>query len=571
MITFTQPTATDNTYKDARFARDEFTNSTNPDKAPYKIVEGLNGIRLQKTAGSEVEFDNVKVYTDKSYNDFQDFNGKENGTSVPGWYFAGTQKNCNYMYNGHRPESRISAVDGKTGVSGDKALKLNNDSTLRYYIHPFEIPIKATTKFDLEFDVKNESGSNAIWMLALMEEAYMHQNGANTMPASGTEGIAENGEVGTASDGNAFMRRNILSNFVWENNAYSFNKIGYSQSASAWYATNITSDTGLTLENGEWNHIKLSIEPVSSTYGSDFTVTVTDKDGNSKTSSKLRMHTRGDRFYNFDTYGCGFYTNGCTIDNLKVTQATEEYKSTVTSINSIDVRENKNKLDATIGTDELQLEVNLSAPAKTTDDITLYYSKLAEGQRPEYTIHLQDNGYKALIDLTNVELGEDITICVSNKADIGTTYISKPATTFASFKVVQAESEFNVTDFRLYEYVDGRTYQSGSKTFSCEGAWVPIMRETLDGHTDFNNLKLVAKGYNTGDEREVSMIAGFYKNEDASMLDSIVSGRKTISQGNFNEEYLIENQETIGNRLKIFMWQPQDIQPLADSMEYSLN
>lgn len=571
VITFTQPTAANDTYKNARFSRDEFTNSTNPDKAPYKIVEGLNGIRLQKTEGSEVEFDNVKVYTDKSYNDFRDFNGKENGTAVPGWYFAGTQKNCNYMYDSHRPESKISAVAGKTGESGDKALKLNNDTTIRYYIHPFEIPVKAATSFEVEFDVKNDStsGLNARWMFALMEESYMHQNGANTLTA---DGIAENGEAGTATDGEAFLRRGILSNFAYDstNATYSFGEIGYTPSANARYATNFTGDTGLALENGKWNHIKLLIEPVSSSYGADLTVTVTDESGVSRTSQKLRLHTKGNRFYNFDTYGCGFQTNGCTIDNLKVAQAADEYKSTVTSINSIDVRGNKAELDETIGTNELQLEVNLSSPIKSTDDIALYYPKLAEGQKPTYTVQVQDSGYKALIDLTDFKLGEDITIYVSNKADIGTTYISKPSTTSATFKIEQSESEFKVTDFRLYEYVEGRSYTSGNKTFSCEGAWVPVMRETLSGHTSFNNLKLIAKGYNTGNEKEIAMVSGFYKSGEVSMLDACAGEKKTVSQGNFNEEYLIENQDTAGDKIKIYIWQTQNLQPLGDSIEYSL-
>lgn len=570
-ITLTQPTSANDTYKNARFSRDEFTNSTNSDKAPYKIIEGLNGIRLQKTAGSEVEYDNVKVYTDKSYNDFLDFNGKADGTAVPGWYFAGTQKSCNYMYDSHRPESKISAVAGKTGESGDKALKLNNDTALRYYIHPFEIPVKATTSFEVEFDVKNDStsGVNARWMFALMEESYMHQNGANTKTE---DGIAENGEAGTAADGDAFLRRGILSNFVYNstNKTYSFGQIGYIPSANAMYASNFTYDTGLTLENGEWNHIKLLIEPVSSSYGSDLTVTVTDANGVSRTSGKLRLHTKGKRFLESDTYGCGFQTNGCTIDNLKVSQVADEYKSTVTSINSIDVIGNKAELDETIGTNELRLEVNLSSPVKSTDDIALYYPKRAEGQKPTYTVQVQDSGYKALIDLTDFEIGEDITIYVSNKADIGTTYISKPSTTSATFKIEQTESEFKVTDFRLYEYVEGRSYTSGNKTFSCEGAWVPVMGETLSGHTSFNNLKLVAKGYNTGGEKEIAMISGFYKNGEASVLDSCVVENKTVSQGNFSEEYLIENQDTAGDKIKIYIWQMQDLKPLGNSVEHYL-
>ena len=571
-ITFTQPSSANNTYKDARFARDEFTNTSNTAKAPNKIVEGLMGIRLQKTAGSEVEFDNVKVYTEKSYNDFQNFDGKVAGTAVPGWYFAGTKNSCNYMYDAHRPESKISVVSGKTGKNGDLALKLNNDTTSRYYIHPFEVPVKAATPFTVEFDVKNDETANAKWMFALMEEAYMHQTGANTKKADGDAGIAENGEVGIATDAQAFLRRNILSNFVYNSTdtTYAYGKMGYIPQAYANNYTNMKTDTGLTLENGKWNHVKVLIEPVSSSYGADMTVTVTNESGVSQTSNKLRLHTRGSRFYDFDTYGCGFYTNGCTIDNLKVSQVAEEYKTIVTSINTIDVNGNAAELDGTIGTNELQLEVNLSSAVKSTNDIVVYYPEMAEGQKPTYTVETQDYGKKVLITLTDFEVGENITIYVSNKADIGTTYISKPSTTAATFKIEQSEGELKVTDFRLYEYVEGRSYVSGSKTLSCEGAWVPVTNEMLRNHTDFNNLKLIAKGYNTGSETEVLMIAGFYENGEKVRFDTCGMDKKTIYQGTFSEEYLIENQETTGDKLKIFIWNTENIEPLADSLEYYL-
>lgn len=571
-ITFTQPSSEYNTYKDARFARDEFINISNPAKASNKIIEGLMGIRLQKTAGTEVEFDNVKVYTDKSYNDFQDFNGKADGTAVPGWYFAGTKQTCNYTADAHRPESRISAVAGKSGETGDKALKLNNDTEMRYYIHPFEIPVKAATPFTVEFDVKNDTTSemNARWMFALMEEAYMHQTGANTKTDAG---IAENGETGTASDGDAFLRRNILSNHVYDSTAktYTYGKIGYTDSANAMYSTNMIKDTKLALENGKWNHVKVLIEPVSSSYGADMTVTVTDESGVNKTSDKLRLHTKGSRFFVSDTYGCGFYTTGCTIDNLKVSQVAEEYKTTVTSINSIDVSGNKRELDEKIKTNELQLEVNLSSAIKSTEDVVVYYPELAEGQKPTCTVETQDYGKKVLLTLTDFKVGENITIYVSNKADIGTTYISKPSTTAATFKVEQSEGELKVTDFRLYEYVAGREYASGNKKFSCEGAWVPLMNETLGTqHTNFNNLKLVAKGYNTGSETETAMIAGFYENGEEVKLDTCDMSKRTISWGTFSEEYLIKDQETTGDKLKIFMWQAENLKPLAESLEYYL-
>ena len=560
VVSYTQPTTANKSYRSARFARDEFYNSTNSAKAPKKFIYGIQGIRLQSV--TDTKYDNVKVYTDTAYNDNLDFNGKVDGTSQPGWYFS--TGNLNYAYDAHRPESKIKSTAGASGNENDKALNFS-DSWVRYYIHNFATPVKAGSSFEVEFDVKsNNNIENSRWLFGLMEEDYMLEKASSTSEG----GKADNGEIGTGTDSN-FMNRCFIGNtYSPDGKTFQMGKIGVNQAVAEQYPAGMRYDTGLTVEANEWNHIKLLIEPYMESSGARayLTVSVTNKAGETKTSSKIPLHSKASRFYEKDTYGCAFYASQTSIDNFKVKHIDDVYKATVASINVKDVKGDVAKLGDTMGTNAAQIEVNLTAPAQNADAVKLYYPAKGENAKPAYNVTLEDGGNKAIVTLSNYELDTDITLYVSNKANIGSSYLARPDTNAVTFKITQSDDEFIVTDFRLYQYVEGRT--NNNNTNPCDGAYVPVSGDKLKVNS-LNGLVLKAKGYNTGNNKDVMIIGSTY-DDKANILSGIHELKiGTVGKGAFSFEKTIANDSADANVIKGYIWNSKDLKPLADMIEYT--
>ncbi len=570
-VTVEYKTATDGKYDTARFARTYLRDTD----GNYKVLGGIAGLRLQKYGDGTVEFDNVKVYTDKSYNDYLDFNTASTyGSTQPGWYSNKAQTWSTLQYFGHNGENARVSTDGANASadSSDKAIKFTNG--WQYYTHPFAVPVKAASAFTVEFDLFAEDETR--WVMNLLDERYMERSVDNTSSAS----TAFNGEKGTAGTQakHAIEQNGILTNIYGSTNTVGF-ATATGASFTAQNSNNFT-DASIEYNTNKWQHIKLEFAPASEEQMT-LKLSVTC-DGETKTSStqwlKYSWYESGkSRMYKNDTTGLAFVIpsgsgQGISIDNLKVTETGAISKAAITSITTAD--EKGEQIDLAdkvykIGDEVSDINVEFSAPLNNSDAIKLYYPQDDSGAAPQYTVTMSEDKKSATVKLTECDLNKNVTLCISNKANMGSTNLTAPDTASATFGVVQAEDKLVIEDFRLYEHIDGRTFNN----YSCEGIWVPVTADRLDGdkYMTFNGLKIVAKGYNTGSPKNVLMMSGIYNNTDTvkDLLSASEIENTTVPTGRFdNVEYTIESTDTDANLMKCFIWDANNLKPLWDKLEY---
>lgn len=564
-------TATDGNYDAARFARTYLRDTD----GNYKVLGGIAGLRLQKYGDGTVEFDNVKVYTDKSYNDYLDFNtASTNGSTQPGWYSNNATTWSNMQYFGHNGENYRLSTNGANSAAdpSDKAIKFNRGWT--YYTHPFAVPVKAASAFTVEFDLFAEDETR--WVMNLLDERYMTRNVDNTA----TTGTVFNGEKGTAGtqEKHTMEQNSILTNIYG-----STNTVGFATAAGTSFTPQYPNDfanASIAYTTNKWQHIKLEFAPTSN---EEMTLVLSVTcDGETKTSGKQWLkyswyESGKSRIYRNDTAGLAFLIpgesgKGISIDNLKVTETETVSKAAVTSITTAD--EKGEQIDLAdkvykVGDVISDINVEFSAPLNNSDAITLYYPQDENGAAPRYTVTMSEDKKSATVKLTECDLNKNVTLCISNKANMGSTNLTAPDTASATFGVVQAEDKLVIEDFRLYEHIDGRTFNN----YSCEGIWVPVTADRLDGdkYMTFNGLKIVAKGYNTGSPKNVLMMSGIYNNTDAvkDLLSASEIANKEVPTGRFdNVEYTIESTDTDANLMKCFIWDANNLKPLWNKLEY---
>ncbi len=564
-------TATDGNYDTARFARTYLRDTD----GNYKVLGGIAGLRLQKYGDGTVEFDNVKVYTDKSYNDYLDFNtASTNGSTQPGWYSNNATTWSNMQYFGHNGENYRLSTNGANSAAdpSDKAIKFNRGWT--YYTHPFAVPVKAASAFTVEFDLFAEDETR--WVMNLLDERYMTRNVDNTA----TTGTVFNGEKGTAGtqEKHTMEQNGILTNVYGSTSTVGFATVA-GTSFTPQYAQNFK-EANITYNTNKWQHIKLEFVPASN---EEMTLVLSVTcDGETKTSGKQWLkyswyESGKARMYKYDTIGLAFLIpgesgKGISVDNIKVTETETASKAAVTSITTAD--EKGEQIDLAdkvykVGDVISDINVEFSAPLNNSDAITLYYPQDENGAAPRYTVTMSEDKKSATVKLTECDLNKNVTLCISNKADMGSTNLTAPDTASATFGVVQAEDKLVIEDFRLYEHIDGRTFNN----YSCEGIWVPVTADRLDGdkYMTFNGLKIVAKGYNTGSPKNVLMMSGIYNNTDAvkDLLSASEIENKEVPTGRFdNVEYTIESTDTDANLMKCFIWDANNLKPLWNKLEY---
>lgn len=572
-VTVEYQTATEKYYDTARFARTYLRDTD----GNYKVLGGIAGLRLQKYGDGTVEFDNVKVYTDKSYNDYLDFNtASTNGSTQPGWYSNKAQTWSTLQYFEHNGENARVSTDGANASadSSDKAIKFTNG--WQYYTHPFAVPVKAASAFTVEFDLFAEDETR--WVMNLLDERYMTRNVDNTLSSS--VGTAFNGEKGTAGtqEKHTMEQNGILTNVYGSTRTVGFATVA-GTSFTPQYAQEFK-EANITYNTNKWQHIKLEFAPASDEQMT-LKLSVTC-DGETKTSStqwlRYSSYEAGfARMYRNDTTGLAFLIpgesgKGISVDNIKVTETETASKAAVTSITTAD--EKGEQIDLAdkvykVGDVISDINVEFSAPLNNSDAITLYYPQDENGAAPRYTVTMSEDKKSATVKLTECDLNKNVTLCVSNKADMGSTNLTAPDTASATFGVVQAEDKLVIEDFRLYEHIDGRTYGD----YSCGGVWVPVSADKLDGdkYMTFNGLKIVAKGYNSGSPKNVLMMSGIYNNTDAvkDLLSASEIENTTVPTGRFdNVEYTIESTDTDANLMKCFIWDANNLKPLWNKLEY---
>lgn len=578
-ITVEYNNATDGNYSNGRFARTYFRDT----EGNYKVLGGIMGLRLQKDGAGSVEFDNIKVYTDNSYNDYLDFNTQKQGATQPGWYSNKAVTWNNLQYFGHNGEDKRVPSDGLdvANNTGDKAMEFTTG--WQFFTHPIAVPVKANTAFSVEFDLK--ATGNDRWILHLLDDRYMVRNKDNSNTT------LFNGETGVAGkqDKHIMEQNGILTN-VYKVKDATANSIGFATPSGSNYSPQYPEDftsVGVTYTTDKWQHIKLNFVPVASSKPNEdpqmkLTLTVTC-DGQTYTGTEQWLRyswyeSGKSRLNKYDVCGIGFQipsdnNSKITIDNLKITETKDAYKAAVTSIKTKNQMGQEYDLTDKVYANEGEqpkININFSDTLNNTDDvkdvIKLYYPEDTADAAPGYDVNVSEDKKYATVTLTDYQKDKNITMYVSNKASVGSSYLSAMDTTSKTFTVTQPEDKLEVTDFRLYKYVEGRSV--GEK--SCDGAWVPVT-DTNIGSESFDTYKLILKGYNSGSSKEVSVITATYGNDNKDLLSGLVTSKQIIPVGEFdNIEYTITNSGADAAKLKAFIWDMEDgLKPLWDNLEYT--
>lgn len=420
-VTVEYKTATDGNYDTARFARTYLRDTD----GNYKVLGGIAGLRLQKHGDGTVEFDNVKVYTDKSYNDYLDFNtASTNGSTQPGWYSNNATTWSNMQYFGHNGENYRLSTNGANSAAdpSDKAIKFNRGWT--YYTHPFAVPVKAASAFTVEFDLFAEDETR--WVMNLLDERYMTRNVDNTA----TTGTVFNGEKGTAGtqEKHTMEQNGILTNVYGATSTVGFATVA-GTSFTPQYAQDFK-EANITYNTNKWQHIKLEFVPASN---EEMTLVLSVTcDGETKTSGKQWLkyswyESGKSRMYKYDTIGLAFLIpgesgKGISVDNIKVTETETASKAAVTSITTAD--EKGEQIDLAdkvykVGDVISDINVEFSAPLNNSDAITLYYPQDENGAAPRYTVTMSEDKKSATVKLTECDMNKNVTLCISNKVQYG--------------------------------------------------------------------------------------------------------------------------------------------------------
>lgn len=487
-------------------------------------VMGIAGLRLHAGKGSNnVQFDNIKVYSggNSAYNLYEDFN-----TLVrPATPYNRNMSNWQFFIDG---------VTGKSGNTGDKAMKIGFDNPSRLCWQPLSVPVKAGKSFDVEFDIKNETvsgnenGTDGWWVLTL------------------------GGENETSADANWVI------GYRW--NAF---KAGTG-------ATTTLQDTNITFDSAKWNHVKLSVIAGANP---QLKVTVTNERGTFEYTGAAdsKFNTQDTCILGIrNDYNC---SSPITIDNLTVKEH-NTYAAEILSVKAVDFEGKTADVSGTVSSNAKGLAIKMSRPLANADAVKLYYADNGTNASSErytaYTKTLADNGSTVNIVFNELpQEGKAVVLGVAQNAEFVDSYLNNFTAAQRTFKIVNEQGQLVVDEFRAYTYVEGRTDVHGQKF---EGAWVPYTGESFAGLTDLSKIKLVAKGYNTDADAKIFLSGNDYKvtaDGATQMLDGNITTRMA-GRGSFEQELDNLPLDAETETFKGMLWTYPGMIPLEKALEYSV-
>lgn len=560
--TFTAP---DNSTKELKYDSNRFAkralkyiDANGAEAAKY--MYGIEGIIFycDKASGSDktVAVDNIKVYTDKSYNAYDNFDGV-----TPGNQFA-AQFNYNAANDMGANDNKFTyAAEGKDNTSalrfrlgnGTKSDGTMNTANEKYVTYRLEKPVKAGNSFEIEFDVN--PGEQRYFGLSAMAENKLYADDGN---------LYSNKILTTASKDDAGNRFFTLydGGKGWDNKSLE---------------TKDADGNAISFNANEWHNIKLAV--VHNNNGtSDISLNVTYEDGTQKSAKVSGNSVVANRFKNTDIYALMFANFGAwkepmgfemSIDNLKVREAEGATEAIVTAFKVVNYDGTEAVLNTEVPTNVKSVAVSFNAPLESADGIAAYYpdnTTLNGKDAINITKTLSADKHTVYVTFPeNVEINKNIVLEASNQIKFADSFLTTVNTDAITFKFIEAEGSTEITDFRMYEWVEGRSISGEG---FCEGAWVPVTG-SIEGKTA-ENLKLVVSGYNTKAGEKVFLAGADYTEEttgerlNAATMDILDLGMGAINL-ELNELQLSET----GNLYKGFLWRYSDMMPYGVNAEYT--
>ena len=564
---------------------------------------GIKGISLGRYADSaeasstEVYFDNLTVYNNDSYNDYQDFNSAPRTAAegdaayqMPGWL------NPVKPYDGANV-SLVGRDENTANNSNDKALKIEYKGKTMWddiFTHRFNREVSGETPFAVEFDLKQDAGNTYNdFGLGLLQSNQLYTTYENTRTASGCVAESLTGlDKGLCSDEKKYHDSGVMLAVrkdssgkmkLYRPNGDTLSSCNGNESVIS--STEKMPELDLS---GKWNHFKITVYPKPNDDKKYFTIRVSVTDDTGKTS------TSSEQTFNLSREGMNFsaffikpkdYAQAkdsvTYLDNFKVYEIEKSNVDSPDAVVSNVYATEVNSINTATGEKALlgdgfkennhNIEINFSAPIKSADDIKVYDT--VSGTVKETTSVLSDKKTATLSFTGNdkPKVGEALTLVIPDTIQPDcASRLSRVEPSSVLYEVKAADaSELKVENFRLYKLYGAGQNGITSKTDFAEN-WVPVAETELKDLTADDKFKFVAKGYNTGDTAQL-WLGRAEKDPTTTLLTSFDSQTADVSYGRFelslpvaagsgSGEFMLNN--TNGS-MEAYLWDLSGLKPLC--------
>ncbi len=537
---------------------------TGTDEVQDSYKCGLNGIRLYSDGTSDVEFDNIKIYSDNSNYISENFdnytghytksNGSEDFYGLPAGYFR-----VNDLYNPIK--TSFTHTEGRNynteTNAADKGAKINGveDRTRIRLAQPIT-DIK-NNGFVVEFDLKKNDSDRPLGLALYPKEKFYGLS--SSAPSLWVGGVYEDPIIRVSG---------------------STLKYG----SARWGGTTGFVDSSaqpLSLIADNWNHIKIEFDPKNG-------VTAYLGEGNNITKSNIVSAGSVAQYWRLmsewnNIYGIGIGLEkksgedwktlpGDDVDNFKIYGLNNVTKPSVTNANAINVDGGKTVLKD--GINEISnltkaIEIKFSEPlnetAETlTNKITLSDingTTLATGELSEdkmiYKLTLNtipdDNSY-AMLKMSSDIKGQNSAVQLTNPVS-------------AALKFKSGMGKVEISDMQLFKKIDGRSFTASGAERTSPTVWVPATSKT---DSDAAEYKIVISGTNTTgavDDTTYNYINGIYDTVDnADVLRGVEMNKLSVpNEIKFSIEKAVPT--TSGTQTwRSFIW-TYDYKPVVDMIK----
>ena len=565
-----------------------------------KVTPGFGGIGLNiesKNENQPIQFDNVKVYTEDSYNSYSNFdnacrgtygewttgNGNPVGVDMPDWFYP---YDLNKTFVERQPYSiALANGTGRSGDASDKALMVNSGkSGAGSLVHMLNVPIKSGREFNIEFDYK--TSQEQMFKLGLVESGnILPYKLSAKLDGTDLAGMVEDtkGTTGAWNDTNNYDNRIILLNkplastgaperFRFRNGTSGYYDEGTGNLKDAVSKDNENENIAYTM--GEWHHIKLNIKPNGNVLRE--TLTVTYENGKTVESAPYDTNLSAANdiaalVFRFDADASRITPSNAQhlIDNLAVYESGDVNNVYLANITAVDADETESIIGTSCKATTKQLKLNFSGKLSSANGITVT-SDSETALTPTYT--LSDDKTSVLVSFNRALLpSEKLSVSVGSNLDIErTSYLQMTEPYSAQISVEQAEGTLKLGEARLYKWVDSRTYLSQYGNVTTTAGYYPMGAEVLNDITAADKFKLVVKGTNFSGEDYTANIMQCAYDKDNRLIDVNIIP-KDINQGVFDM-----SQEDLtcatpnAAKIKFYVWRGNTLIPVANYLDYDV-
>ena len=563
-----------------------------------KVTPGFGGIGFYTEELNEnqpIQFDNVKVYTEDSYNSYSNFdnacrgtygewttgNGNPVGVDMPDWFYP---SDLNKTFVERQPYSiALANGTGKSGEASDKALMVNSGkSGAGSLVHMLNVPIKSGREFNIEFDYK--TSQEQMFKLGLVESGNILPYKLRTkLDGTDLAGMVEDtkGTTGVWNDTNNYDNRIILLNkplastgapdrFRFRNGTSGYYDEGTGNLKDAVSKDNENENVAYTM--GKWHHIKLNIKPNGNVLRETLTVTYEDETTVESAPYDTNLAAANDiaaLVFRFDADASRITPSNAQhlIDNLAVYEVGDVNNTYLANITAVDADETESIIGGSCKATTKQLKLNFSGKLSSAKGITVT-SDSEKALTPTYT--LSDDKTSVLVSFNRALLpSEKINVSIGSNLDIErTSYLQMTEPYSAQISVEQAEGTLKLGEARLYKWVDSRTRPSIGVTTTA--GYYPMGAEVLNDITASDKFKLVVKGTNFSGEEYTANIMQCAYDKDNRLIDVNIIP-KDINQGVFDM-----SQEDLtcatpnAAKIKFYVWRGNTLIPVANYLDYDV-